>query len=80
MEVTTAQFWSSAGEAELEQEVEFHGVTAEPASAFIDGSAGGAHKETADAFDRLCCLRARCCMFVRALCAHLGVSALSYFA
>lgn len=40
LEVTTAQFWSGAGESELEQEVEFHGVTANPASAFIDGSAG----------------------------------------
>jgi hypothetical protein len=40
LEVTTAQFWSTAGDSELEQEVEFHGVTADPASAFIDGSAG----------------------------------------
>ena len=42
LEVTTAQFWSTAGDSELEQEVEFHGVTADPASAFIDGSAGAA--------------------------------------
>ncbi len=40
LEVTTAQFWSSAGDSNLEQELEFHGVAAEPASAFIDGSAG----------------------------------------
>jgi len=39
LEVTTAQFWSSAGDSSLEQELEFHGVAAEPASAFIDGSA-----------------------------------------
>ena len=43
LEFTTAQFWSTAGDSELEQEVEFHGVTADPASAFIDGSAGLHH-------------------------------------
>ncbi len=35
LEVTTAQFWSSAGDSSLEQELEFHGVTAAPASAFM---------------------------------------------
>jgi hypothetical protein len=42
LEVTTAQFWSAAGDSVLEQEVEFHGVAADPASAFIDGSVGAA--------------------------------------
>ena len=47
LEVTTAQFWSQLGEATLEQEVEFHGVTADPSAAFIDGSAGAAHPAAA---------------------------------
>ncbi len=40
LEITSAQFWSSAGDSSLEQEVEFHSVVADPASVFIDGTAG----------------------------------------
>ena len=58
MEVTTAQFWSQLGEASLEQEIEFHGVTANPSAAFIDGSAGGIGSRASE-HERSACLLAR---------------------
>lgn len=40
LEVTLAQFWSSAGESSLAVEVLFHGVRCSPDSILLDGSQG----------------------------------------
>lgn len=40
LEVTVAQFWSSAGSSSLEIEILFHGVVCEPSSLLLDGSSG----------------------------------------